>query len=494
MRQSKPFRRLRHPFTKFLGGALFATLMLPMAMPQASAQSTDDAKKDALTGYNIATVNYTQLLRAHKSFDKLMAVDQEIAYLHQEKERIEAEAREILIKEGGATMETALEKAKAKLKKEQEAVQSELRALSNRLAGQIESEMRGLQASYQREIEAEIAKFKPKPQSVEAPALDAGLEGQVKDYMDNLILVRQRNLAAKRLELEKRVGDAISAKKAEVDGQISAYESDLAAQYQSERLNLQLTTQNTSDEDAKKAAYKRLEEISREIDGLKQAKRAELEGGYNAVRSEQTQILQSELSAYQATLDREVQQKVAAKRSELGHSMPRAAVANDPGAEIKGKIDAVKARMQGQLHAKQAALKARMNAETDEARKRLEAKQKEVEIELQKIEEEISAKIKEGMENLPDEVKAKIASKEKEIENLEKNRKALFEGITASLNNKVGEIAKGMEDQKIDMVVGITEFEYSTYPDLSDRALAGVSSLKEVSVTTPTASSTPEAQ
>lgn len=490
------FRRFRAPFGLVLGGLLSATLLLPAAQPQAQAQSTDEGK-EALVGYNIATVSYTELLKSHKSFDKLLAVDNRIALLQQEKQRIEGEARTEIITKGGFEMDKAVADAKKTLEKEQDAVQAELRALSNRLSGQLEGEMRSLQAAYQADLERRIKQLMKDAGQPEAPApkpLEGNIEGQVQDYMQNLAMVRERNLAAKRLELEKQAGDAITAKRAEVEAQVGAYEADLAAQYQSERLNLQLTTQNASDEEAKKAAYARLEEIANEIANLKAAKRTQLESGFGAVRAEQTSAMESEMAAYQQKLDLEVRQKVDDKRRELGMA-PRQAPQQQPAGkppEIQAEIDAVEAQMKGELAAKQASLRARMEEETAVARKRLETKQKEVEEKLMELQKQVELKVKEAMANLPDEVKEKIETKQAEIDKLSKEREALYDAITASLNKKVEEIAKGMEDKNVEMVVGLTEYEYSTYPDLTDRAMAGVATLQDVSASLPSPTGTPQ--
>lgn len=393
-------------------------------------------------------------------------------------------------------MDKALAEAKETLEKEQAAVQGELRALSNRLAGQLEAEMRSLQAGYQADLKRRIEQLMKDAGEPEAPPpIEGGIEGQVKDYMQNLALVRERNLAAKRLELEKEVGDRISGERAKVESQLSAYEADLAAQYQTERLNLQLTTQNASDEEEKKAAYTRLEQISTDIANAKAAKRTELESGFSSIRAEQTKILETELSAYQQQLDKEVQQKVAQKRAELGMPSPQPQ-RSGPSAEIQAEIDKVESQMKGELAAKQASLRARMESETEVARQRLEKKQKEVEEKLTKLQAEVELKIKDAMANLPAEVTEKIEAKQAEIDKLSKERKALHDAITASLNKKIEEIAKGLEDKNVEMVVGINEYEYSTYPDLTDRAMAGVATLQDVSasVTTPAATGTPEAQ
>ena len=442
------------------------------------------AEVDPLEGYRVATVDTLTLMELHPDFSKLEQLNQKVAELQQERIKIEGEAREKLITEGGDEMAKAIEQAKKKLEAERAGVEAEIGALSNRLKAQIESEMRGIQAGMEKELEAEVAKLKGNlPKQADAPPLDTNIEGQIKDYMQNLMLVRERNLAAKRLELEKSVGDRISAKKAEVDGQLATYEAELAGRYQSERLNLQLTAQNSTDEDAKAQAEVRLGEIANEIEQAKASKRQELEGGYAAVRAEETAQLQEQLKAYQQKLDAEVAQKVDQKRREIGLPSNRPAVATNSGPppEIQQKIDELQSRMRSQLAARQAQLKGQLEAKMETSRKHLEEKQKQVEEELQKLEIDIQKRITTGMKNLPEDVQKRMAEVEEEIKTVTEESKKLMEAMREDINGSVAGIA---EKKKEEMVLGLTPertyfYKDPSFTDLTDLAQVRVQQLEK---------------
>lgn len=430
---------------------------------------------DPLEGYRVAVVDLQPLMELHPSYSKLKQMDDEIGELQQKKVEIQAVAREKLIKEGGDEMQKAVEKAKAKLEAEKAAVEGEIAALSSSLSARIQGEMRGLQASYEAELKAEIAKIAP-PEPVEAPPIDASVEGQVQDYLANLSLVRERNLAAKRLELEKRVGDEIAGRRAEVDGQLAAFEADLAAQYQSERLNLQLKAQNSTDEETKVQSETRLGEIANEINDRKMAKKAELEGGYAALRAEKTAALAGELEAYQRELDAEVQAKLAAKRREIGISAPRpVANTSGPPPEVKAKIASIEARMKAQLESKQAALRGQMEAKMAEAEQRLKKKQAEVEANLKKVEEEITKRMEAGMANLPADIKTQMDEVDGKIEKLTEESKKLYESIRQDIDVQVGGIAK---DKKQEMVIGAYRFKDPSFEDLTDLSTVRVQQME----------------
>jgi len=443
----------------------------------------EKAEVDPLQGYRVAIVDLPPLMELHPSFSKLEQMNDEISSLQEEKAKIQAESREKLIAEGGDEMEKAIQQARKKLEAEQAAVEGELSALSSSLSAQIESEMKGLHASYEAELKAEVEKVapqRPTPTDVTPPPIDAAGEGQVRDYLQNLSMVRERNLAAKRLELEKRVGDEIAAKKAEVDGQIAAFEADLSAKYQSERLNLQLSAQNSSDEETKTAAENRLAEITAEIDQAKQAKRAELEGSYAAVRAEKTSALQGELEAYQRTLDAEVSQKLEAKRRELGvAAVPQRPQQQQrpsgPPPEVAAKIKEIEGRMRGQLESKKAALQARMQAKMAESRARLEAKQAEVQASLEKLNAEIGERIEKGLANLPEEVQAKLKEIDANIEKIQEERKLLADSMRLDIDKQVAGIA---EKKNQTMVLGLTYERNYFYKDPSFEDLTELSQVR----------------
>jgi hypothetical protein len=458
-------------------GVLGVALAVSSCTPQEPAPQAVDPN----AGYNFAQVDYEQLITLHPNYRDLTAIDEKIVAKEMEKRELGATAFKELQKEGAGKMKSAVEQARAKLEAERNQIEGEMAALSASLSSQIEGEMRGVQARLQAELDDEIEKMKKNlpqgesPAVEEPPPLATRNEGQIQDYITNLAMVRERNLAARRLEVEKRISDEVNAKRAEVDGQIAAYEAELSAQYQGERLNLQLTAQNSVDEAAKAAAEERLAAITQEIDAKKSARRAELEAGYASLRAEKTAQMQSELEAYQAELNAEVNAKVAAKRRELGEPdpVPRPQTRPDgPPPELAQKIAQMQSRMNAELEARKAELQSAMLAKSGEAKARLEAKQAQVEAELKEIEKTITEDVAKRINELSPKTKAQVEKVDQEIEKLKEERKLLAEKIAADISREVGEVAQKKE---IDMVIGVVpKFEYSSYPDLTELAKVAV--------------------
>ncbi len=450
-------------------------LGLSSCKPEAPAEA---AAVDPNLGYDFAAVDYKQLVELHPNYPKLLEIDQKIAQKEQEKARIGAEAFKQLQADGATRMKSAVESAKAKLEAERSAIEGEMAALSASLSSQIEGEMRGVKARLESELQGDIDELKKKTPGASkepvAPPPPSRNEGQVQDYIENLNMVRERNLAARRLELEKRVGDEVNAKKAEVDGQIAAYEADLSAQYQSERLNLQLAAQNSTDEAAKTAAETRLGDINREIDAKKSAKRAELDASYASVRTEATARLQADLERYQNELNAEVNANVARKRQELGGPAPapKPTQPQGPPPELQQKIAEMQSRMQAELNARKAELTAQMQAKGEEARGRLKAKQAQVEAELKAVEKQITDEVTKKLAELDPKTQEKVKAAEKQVAELQKQRKDMADSIAADISREVGEVAKKKD---VDMVIGVVpNFEWTSYPDVTEQAKVAV--------------------
>ena len=176
--------------------------------------NSKEAPTDPIEGYRMAVVDMKPLVELHPSYSKLEQLNQKIGELQQKKIEMQNKTRNELIKKGTIQMDEAMENAKKKLEAERAAVEGEIAALNSSLSAQMNSEMSALQSGYSAELEEEIKKIKEQmgvpAEQVEAPPLDTNVESQVKDFMSNLMLVRERNLAAKRLAVRSQPTKPIS--------------------------------------------------------------------------------------------------------------------------------------------------------------------------------------------------------------------------------------------------------------------------------------------
>lgn len=451
-----------------LGAAVLTGCALGGGQPAESAQEAGPVD------LQLAVVDYKVLISAHPDYDKLKQVDERIDLLQQEKIMAESRARELIYSKAGEDMASAIKEGQAELEAEKAAIDRELGALSSALGAQLEREMGNLQSAYERELED---KLKPYKNQAPAAVTPPPVQQQVTEYQQNLALVRERNLAAKRLELEKKVNGEMQAERARLDSQLAAYEDELSSKYQTEKLNLQLKVQNASSEEERTAAEARLTEISEELAAAKEARRAEIEGGFAGFRSERQNWVEQELASYKKTLDVEFASKMSGQVAAATKVTPAATKAEPPpqqAAEIKAKIAQIESSMQAEFARKKASLKARMEAETAEARERLMAKQKEVTEKIRAAEEEIKARIDKEMANLADEDKAELKEVEKQIEEAQKQRDELYDLMKEELNKEVATVA---EKKNAPMVIGYFVVNRNC-SDLTDSAMVAVKQIE----------------
>lgn len=447
-----------------VGGLLLAGVTLGAFSPASSQNESGPVD------LQLAVVSYDQLIQAHPDFTSLSQLDERLKLLSEDRAMIEVRAKRALMAEAGQEMKQAVAEGEQEMMAEKQRIESELAAISAGMANQMQAEMNRLQAGYEKELEEAIKKLGAGASTQEMPVADS-VQGQVKEYLENLSLVRERNLASRRLELEKQVQAEILAEQQRLDAEVATYEDQLAGKYQAEKLNLQLKVQNAADDAERSEAEARLGAIADEINAAKTARRGEIGQQMSTFRTEKASWLEAELANYQKTLDTEVQQKLAAKRVELGGAPPKAA---GPAPEIAAKIEQIQRSLQGELEVKKANLRARMEAESKAAGETLRKKQQEIEKRLRETEEELTARIEAQAENMDDDLKAEIDAAEKEIEEAESQRDALYKKMVDELNKTVGEIA---EKEKTPMVIGSFVVNRDC-DDLTDKAMVAVKQME----------------
>lgn len=471
------------PLALLVAGGGVALTLAPPKLPQAVAQSPTPAAAD---GWNIAVVDYSSLLKNHPEFENLKQLDEQLASLKEDKDLAPYLAQKNARGEMIEKMEKAVEKAKAEMEAEKSRLEGELAGLSASLQGAMEAELNRVKGGYDREIEELVEKYKkqhaptaPAPGPASRPdAPTDSAPASVNEYREGLLLVRQRNLTARKLELEKSIRGEIEAERARFDQQMAATEDQIAGQYQEEKLNLQLKLQVTQDEAEQQKLQDRLSVISEEISSKKSAKRAELEAGFSEFRAKKNAEFESLMSSYQSKLDAEVAQKVGGWRApEQPRRQPEAPRPNQAPPpvpkEIEAKVAEARAGINSRMAAKKAELEGAMQAKAAQARAQIMAKQEEIQKRLKETEEELKGLFEEKKKNLDSKTQQKIAALEKQIEKVQKERDVLYDRMIADINGVVGEVAKKKD---IPMVLGQVVFN-RTCQDLTDFSMVGVKQL-----------------
>lgn len=471
------------PLAALVAGSGALLTLSPIKPPAAHAQSTPAPDAGA---YKFAVVDLQSLLKNHPEFENLKQIDEQLHDLREEKELIPILGAKGARDKFYGKMEEQVKKAKAEMEAEKAQVEAEMAGLAASLQGAMNAELKRVQGDYDGQIQALIDKYRkknaPPPQSqpeAVAPPSTRPAAASVDQYREGLLLVRQRNLTAKKLELEKSIRSEIEAERGRFDQQMAATEDQIAGQYQEEKLNLQLKLQVTQDEAEQQKLQDRLGVISEEISSKKAARRAELEASFDAFRDGKNKEFAAQMASYTNQINSEVARQVDGWRPPERQQAPQQPKPQQPQApmappkEIEEKIAQARADIKGKMAAKEAELRGAMEAKSQEARARLMAKQKEIQARLEAYQEELKELFEQSKKNLDAKSKEKMAAIDKQIEKVQKERDALYDRMVADINKVVAGVA---EKKDVPMVLGQVVYN-RTCEDLTDFSMVGVKQL-----------------
>lgn len=437
------------PRTRVAGwgaAALVAAMLLvvgAVVMQGLVPQRAWAGETDELDPKEIGVVDFDSLIRAHKDFEKLEQMDEQLGLLRQELEFLPAEDRRRETDKARKKMESEVVKARKELEAEYNRINAEMRGLSAAMAGQLEAEGRQLQAHYQAQLEEQIRRVRP--QQIE---LRGNAEAKMKSFLQDLAVVREQRLTARRLEIEKTTQARLEAERARVDAEVAAYETELMRENQQRKLNLQLEMQTVTDPEKEAALQQELAALGDDEAAKKEARRNELFAGLDAMREKEKAAMDAELGSYQRTLDSEVQQKVQAERARLA-GLPAQAPAAPP--DVQAKIEQIKATINGEMAARKSQMQATMEARSNEARARLQKKQKDIEKRLSDLSKQLKEMVEQSTDQVSDDTKKKMETVKAKLEELQAQRKELFDAMMADLSTIVGEVA---DKQDVPSVIG----------------------------------------
>jgi hypothetical protein len=455
--------------TALVAGCLMQGQQAPAQIPSASPSATADVASTPVK-LDLAVVDYKELLKQHPSYDKLKDIDEQIKLLEKEKEFLPYKSRGKAQAEARKTMEAEFAKARAQLEAEKSAVEGQLQGLASSMSGQMAAEGARLKA----EAEATLRQYQQQVAPPQPTAADIGNQS-IREYMENLSIMRSQKMTAKRLELEKSMGNAVDAERARLDADAAAFEDSLRAKRQDELVNLNLKVRLAKDDTEQKAVREQIDAINNELDAAKQSKRGESEGQFKAFYSEQKGRMDSEIAAYEAQLNKEIDAKAGIRRQELASKAP-AQTPNGPPPDVAAKIEKMRAEMNASMQAKQAQLKARMESEQASATARLRAKQEEIAAHLKVIQDGLMKNLADRAKFMDKETKVKMDQVEKNLTKAIDERKALFKSMSEEINKAVGDVAT---KQKIAMVIGDVYLNLDkAYPDLTDFSMVAVKQLR----------------
>ena len=218
-------------------------------------------------------------------------------------------------------MRKAHEKAQAELKAELQKVEASLSYQKSQIEGQFKQDLATAKASA-----AQLRQSAPPPPNA------AALTG-------DMILLRDRQVSAKRLALQKKAKETIDRERTRLEDELAAYDAQISQENQSQRLNIQLKLQLDITDDERKELQEELLSINQEESKLKAAKKDEMGNKIEAMSNKELAAVEAEVAAYKAQLDKDI-------KNQVGYN-PSSGTSNSSELEQKSK------KIESELVAKQ---------------------------------------------------------------------------------------------------------------------------------------------
>jgi hypothetical protein len=411
---------------------------------------------------HLGVVDFDNLLRAHRDYEKLQQIDEQIEVLQQELTFLPLSDQRRVVDQSQKRMQAAVEKARKELETEYARINQEMRGLSEAMQGQLVREGQQLQAHYQGVLEQRTRHLQPRDVELRGDS-----KARMQAFLEDLSTVRTQRVMARRLELEKQVQQRLEGERARVESELAAYEDQIMRENQEKKLNLQLQLQTATDAEQEAEIQQQIAAMGDQEQSLKDTRREELFAGLDEVRNREQAEMEATLESFEATLNAEVQQKAAAERNRLA-GLPTQAPAAAP--EVQRQIDAVRASITAEMETRKAEMQAAMQARSAEARKRLEKKQAEVEKRLADLQAQLKDLVEKSAEEVSEDTQRKMDDVKSRLEALQTERKALYDKMLAELSETVGELAR---KQNVPSVIGrfIVNLDCT---DLTDLAMVAV--------------------
>lgn len=392
-------------------------------------------------------VDYKKLLGAHKDYKNLTILDGEIDRLEQSLSlppATDPKLQQKVKKQLTDLQETFHQRFLA----EQNAAMEDLRRKQEAASGELQS----LAGQMQQDLKSQIDSLPKGPAQPQLPAnfqsRKTEIEGQMRSYLSDLSLIRQRQLAARRIELQRQADQRLAARKAAMDRELSAYEAQLESESQQQKVNLELQKISAKTDEDRQKIDDQLSNIKTSQEQKRQARRDQLTAQFQ--QEEKTALAQvdAQVKAYQSRIDQDAQAKVAQEQQRLVHQyFPNAGRPQPvgPPPQIAQKINAIKAQqsaMKSQFDARKAALTGQLAAERDQMAAHLKQRYAEMK---QEFDRQAQAIIRDAQKMASAGTKEDMAKREnikKELADLQAQRKRLFDRMVDDLRAQVDVVAR----------------------------------------------------
>lgn len=355
-------------------------------------------------------VNVNESLKFHKDWDTLSNLDRKLLDIEKRISEAQGASFNELGEEHAKKMSEAHKKAQAELEAELKKVESALDAQKRQIQLNFEQDLKKAQSEVQKMRQSSA------PASKSAAVLT-----------NDMIILRDRQVSAKRLALQKQTKEKIDRERNRLDDELAAYESQISKENQAQRLNIQLKLQLNVGEEDKKALQDELAAINEEEYRLKDAKRVEIASKIDEMAKKEFAAVEEEVEAYKKQLDSDIKKQVGYNPSGSGSA-----------SEVEAKAKSIEAA----LLEKQKNLELQMTEAGNRANRQLNEKREQIEKRLKELDNSLTEEMAQSKDSLIRADMERIAQLQSEYQSVQTERDNLYRTMLDDLEEIILDISK----------------------------------------------------
>ncbi len=436
-------------------------------------------KKEEARRIKIGVVRYNELIHLHPDYKRLVEIDQEIMQI--KPTVFDMGKLKQLNDDLAKKMQKYQKEMEEELRREQQAIQSETRrkvqALQDKLKAEFEKKRKDL-LQYQAQLEKEYNTKQRKEKTL--TSWEKEFRRRVKEQSKDLVILKERQIAAKAMELQKKSQERLMAEKNRVEKILADYEDELRKENQNKKLDLRLKIQVAKDDEERRKLQQELEAIFTEEQQKVNARRQELLKNFKKIEEEEREKNQKILADYRKKLDADVSRQLNSIKKKVAMQMYKEGIKKGEGnpfvpKEMRQKLEARQKQMQKEMEALQAQVQAQIKEIENQARRNFEAKKNQIMKKLKAYHQELVQEFETKKKLMVKSLEESNAEKKKAVERLQKQREEIYKHIISDINKQVELVAKR---EGVDLVLGEYEANIKAV-DLTDEAKAEMSKLKK---------------
>ncbi|MFH1454161.1 MAG: hypothetical protein ABIH00_09335 [Armatimonadota bacterium] len=377
-------------------------------------------------------VELDKLIEAHPDYDKLVKLNEQLMGLQ---EQLDMELDPL--KSVAVMMEKKQQQAAQQLGEELLQIQKRLQKEQAELGSQMEAEKN--QIVEQIKI---LQSQGPSPEELLAPpkkVTSQTLQQSLDQFVKDLIAFKEKQVAAKRLELQKKLTEELRGIKEKQRQELSAYEREIQLKNQNEKINLVFKRDNAVTPEEREEVINQLKALNARESHLAEIKQLQLDKKFEEYKLKRVNEIEREVARYNEDLEKDVMAQIKGKGLYEKYSSKKE-LSSPQYKYAKQKLEEKRVAYQKQVEELSAKYEKQFEDKRIELQKKLEKQEKEL------VEKAMDKK--ESLDKLSDERRKEL---EKQIEILEEQRDRLYDEIISSISQKVG---KAAIPENISYVVG----------------------------------------